>query len=123
MVRPGRLARSLTRFSARSGFGGLRYPPSHPRDVDDALIAAHRDLPALMPQLHLPVQSGSDRILAAMNRRHTRAEYLDVIDRLRAARPDMAFTSDFIVGFPGETEADFRDTLTLVDEVGLACAY
>jgi tRNA-2-methylthio-N6-dimethylallyladenosine synthase len=96
---------------------------SHPRDMDDDLIAAHGDLPVLMPYVHLPVQSGSDRILAAMNRRHTRKDYLDVIDRLRASRADLAFTSDFIVGFPGETEDDFRDTLTLVDEVGFATAY
>ena len=82
-----------------------------------------RDLPALMPYVHLPVQSGSDRILAAMNRKHTRQDYLDVIARLRAGRADLAFTSDFIVGFPGETEADFRDTLALVDEVGFAGAY
>jgi tRNA-2-methylthio-N6-dimethylallyladenosine synthase len=87
------------------------------------LIAAHRDLPALMPYVHLPVQSGSDSILAAMNRKHTRRDYLEVIDRLRAARADLAFTSDFIVGFPGETEADFRDTLALVEEVGFATAY
>jgi tRNA-2-methylthio-N6-dimethylallyladenosine synthase len=91
--------------------------------MDDSLIAAHRDLPALMPQLHLPVQSGSDRILAAMNRRHIRADYLRSIERLRAARPDMAFSSDFIVGFPGETESDFRDTLRLLAEVGFASAY
>jgi tRNA-2-methylthio-N6-dimethylallyladenosine synthase len=91
--------------------------------MDDGLIAAHRDLAPLMPQLHLPVQSGSYRILAAMNRRHSGADYLRVIDRLRAARPDIAFTSDFIVGFPGETEADFADTLGLVDEVGYAGAY
>ena len=83
--------------------------------MDDDLIAAHRDLPQLMPQLHLPVQSGSDRILAAMNRRHTRADYLDVVERLRDARPDLALTSDFIVGFPGETESDFAATLSLVE--------
>ena len=82
-----------------------------------------RDLPALMPCVHLPVQSGSDRMLEAMNRRHTRADYLATIARLRAARPDLALTSDFIVGFPGETDDDFRDTLTLVDEVGFAGAY
>src|SRR6202035_3602827 len=79
--------------------------------------------PQLMPQLHLPVQSGSDRVLAAMNRRHTRAHYLAVIARMRAARPDLALTSDFIVGFPGETEGDFRDTLRLVDEIGFASAF
>jgi tRNA-2-methylthio-N6-dimethylallyladenosine synthase len=91
--------------------------------MDDDLIAAHGELPALMPCVHLPVQSGSDRILAAMNRRHTRRDYLAVIDRLRIARMDLAFTSDFIVGFPGETETDFRDTLALIDNVGFAGAY
>ncbi len=91
--------------------------------MDADLIAAHRDLAALMPQLHLPVQSGSDRILAVMNRRHTRADYLDVIARLREARPDMAFSSDFIVGSPGETEEDFRATLSIVGEVGYAGAF
>jgi tRNA-2-methylthio-N6-dimethylallyladenosine synthase len=87
------------------------------------LIAAHRDLPQLMPCLHLPVQSGADRILAAMHRRHTRAHYLGVIARLRAARPDIALTSDFIVGFPGESEEDFRETVTLVDHIGFAGAF
>jgi len=101
----------------------LRYTTSHPRDINEDLVAAHRDLAALMPQLHLPVQSGSDRVLAAMNRRHTRAEYLDVVARLRTARPDIAFTSDFIVGFPGETEEDFSDTLRIVEEVGFAAAF
>ena len=91
--------------------------------MDADLIAAHRDLAALMPQLHLPVQSGSDRILAVMNRRHTRADYLDVIARLKDARPDMAFTSDFIVGFPGETEEEFAATLAIVGEVGYAGAF
>ncbi len=113
----------LARIAEVPGVARLRYTTSHPRDVDDSLIAAHRDLPMLMPQLHLPVQSGSDRILAAMNRRHTRADYLYVIDRLRAARPDMAFSSDFIVGFPGEREEDFRDTLGIVDEVRYASAF
>src|SRR6187397_1762556 len=101
----------------------LRYTTSHPRDMDDDLVAAHRELPKLMPSVHLPVQSGSDRILAAMNRKHTRKDYLDVIARLRASRTDLAFTSDFIVGFPGETESDFRNTLALVDEVGYAGAF
>jgi tRNA-2-methylthio-N6-dimethylallyladenosine synthase len=117
------LADLLYRVADVPGIARLRYTTSHPRDMDAGLIAAHRDIQPLMPQLHLPVQSGSDRILDAMNRRHTRAEYLDVIDRLRAARPDMAFTSDFIVGFPGETESDFRDTLRVVDEVGFAGAF
>ncbi|MPZ57072.1 MAG: tRNA (N6-isopentenyl adenosine(37)-C2)-methylthiotransferase MiaB [Rhizobiales bacterium] len=117
------LARLLRRIADIPGIARLRYTTSHPRDVSDDLVAAHRDLPALMPQLHLPVQSGSDRILAAMNRRHTRADYLAVIDCLRAARPDLALSSDFIVGFPGETEEDFRDTLGLVDAVGYAGAF
>jgi tRNA-2-methylthio-N6-dimethylallyladenosine synthase len=117
------LARLLHRLADIPGIARLRYTTSHPRDVTDDLLAAHRDLPALMPQLHLPVQSGSDRILAAMNRRHTCADYLAVIDRLRAARPDLALSSDFIVGFPGETEADFADTVALVETVGYASAF
>ncbi|MFL9823872.1 tRNA (N6-isopentenyl adenosine(37)-C2)-methylthiotransferase MiaB [Rhodoplanes sp. SY1] len=117
------LARLLYRLAEVPGVARLRYTTSHPRDMDDALIAAHRDLPALMPQLHLPVQSGSDRILDAMNRKHDRAAYLRVIERLKTARPDIAMSSDFIVGFPGETEQDFSDTLALVDAVGFASAY
>src|SRR5262245_31037531 len=113
----------LSRVSEIPGLERLRYTTSHPRDVDDSLIAAHRDIAALMPQLHLPVQSGSDRILAAMNRRHTGADYLRVIERLRTVRPDMAFTSDFIVGFPGESEQDFCDTLRIVDDVCYAAAF
>src|SRR5256886_4077444 len=101
----------------------LRYTTSQPCDVEDSLIAAHRDLPALMPHLHLPVQSGSDRILAGMNRRHSRADYLAAIARLSAAQPALAFSSDFIVGFPAESEADFQATLSLVDEVGYAGAF
>ena len=101
----------------------IRYTTSHPRDVDDDLLAAHRDLRVLMPFLHLPVQSGSDKILRAMNRKHTRAEYLSIIDHLRQARPDIAFSSDFIVGFPGENDADFEDTLALIKAVGYAQAY
>jgi tRNA-2-methylthio-N6-dimethylallyladenosine synthase len=118
-----RLGRLLRRLAEVPGILRLRYTTSHPRDMDDELVAAHRELPALMPYVHLPVQSGSDRILAAMNRRHTRRDYLDVIGRLRTARTDVALTSDFIVGFPGETESDFRDTLTLVDDVGYAGAF
>jgi len=121
--RPATLAQLLRRLSDVPGIVRLRYTTSHPLDMSDDLIAAHRDLPALMPYVHLPVQSGSDRMLAAMNRRHTRRHYLDAIARLRAGRADLAFSSDFIVGFPGETEDDFRDTLTLVDEVGYAGAY
>ena len=101
----------------------LRYSTSHPLDVEDSLIKAHRDLAALMPFVHLPVQSGSDRILDVMNRKHTAAEYLGVIDQFRAARQDIAFSSDFIVGFPGETEEDFSATLALVTQIGYAAAY
>ncbi|WP_160122170.1 tRNA (N6-isopentenyl adenosine(37)-C2)-methylthiotransferase MiaB [Rhodovarius lipocyclicus] len=101
----------------------IRYTTSHPRDMGDDLIAAHRDIPQLMPMLHLPVQSGSDRVLAAMNRGHTAADYLRLVDRLRAARPDLALTSDFIVGHPGETDADHAATMALVREVGFAGAY
>ena len=108
------LGRLLFRLAEIPGLARLRYTTSHPRDMDDELIAAHRDLPALMPYLHLPVQSGSDRILKAMNRRHTAADYLRLIDRIRAARPDIAMSGDFIVGFPGETDADFEATLELV---------
>ena len=121
--RPWTLGQLLYRLADVPGIARLRYTTSHPRDMNDDLIAAHGELPALMPYVHLPVQSGSDRMLAAMNRRHTRKDYLDVIARLRAGRADLAFTSDFIVGFPGETEDDFRDSLTLLDEVGFACAY
>ncbi|HEY1541259.1 MAG TPA: tRNA (N6-isopentenyl adenosine(37)-C2)-methylthiotransferase MiaB [Xanthobacteraceae bacterium] len=117
------LARLLHRAGEIPGIARLRYATSHPRDMSDELIATHRDLKALMPQLHLPVQSGSDRILAVMNRRHTRADYLDVIARLKDARRDMAFTSDFIVGSPGESEADFAATLSIVGEVGYAGAF
>ena len=121
--RPATLGRLLRRLAQVPGIARLRYMTSHPCDMEDDLIAAHGDLPALMPYVHLPVQSGSDRILAAMNRRHTRQDYLDVIARLRASRADLAFTSDFIAGFPGETEDDFRATLALVEEVGFATAY
>jgi len=120
---PATLGKLMRRLADVPGILRLRYTTSHPRDMSDDLIAAHRELPALMPYVHLPVQSGSDRILGLMNRRHTRADYLDVIARLRAARPDVALTSDFIVGFPGESEADFRDTLSLVDEAGFCGAF
>jgi tRNA-2-methylthio-N6-dimethylallyladenosine synthase len=116
----GRLVRALADIP---GLLRLRYTTSHPRDMDDALIAAHRDVPALMPFLHLPVQSGSDRMLAAMHRKHRAADYLRTVERLRAARPDLALSSDFIVGHPGETEADFQATLALVREVGFAQAF
>ena len=117
------LGRLLSHLAEIPGLDRLRYTTSHPRDMDDELIAAHRDLGALMPYLHLPGQSGSDRMLSAMNRRHTRADYLSLIERIRRARPDIALSGDFIVGFPGETEADFAETLSIVDEVGYASAY
>ena len=105
------------------GLKRIRYTTSHPRDMTAALIAAHADIPKLMPYLHLPVQSGSSRILKAMNRAHTRESYLETLRQVRAARPDIALSGDFIVGFPGETEADFADTLSIVAEVGYAQAY
>jgi tRNA-2-methylthio-N6-dimethylallyladenosine synthase len=121
--RPWTLGRLLERVAEVSGIARLRYTTSHPCDMEASLIAAHRDLPSLMPHLHLPVQSGSDRILAAMNRRHTRAAYLETVASIRAAQPNIAFSSDFIVGFPGESEEDFRASLALVDEVGYAGAF
>jgi len=117
------LGELLYRLAGIDGLDRLRYTTSHPRDMDDELIAAHRDLAALMPYLHLPVQSGSDRILKAMNRRHDRDEYLRLIERIRCARPDIAMSGDFIVGFPGETDADFADTMKIVREVGYASAF
>src|SRR3954470_23135203 len=117
------LGRLLTRLAEIPGIVRLRYSTSHPRDVDETLIEAHRDLPALMPFVHLPVQSGSDRLLAAMNRKHTADDYRRVIDRFRTARQDIAFSSDFIVGFPGETEEEFAATLALVMQIGYAAAY
>jgi tRNA-2-methylthio-N6-dimethylallyladenosine synthase len=117
------LARLIRALAEEPGIERLRYTTSHPRDMDDDLIAAHRDVPALMPFLHLPVQSGSDRVLEAMNRRHTADDYRRIVDRLRLARPDLALSSDFIVGFPGESDADFAATLTLAREVGYAQAF
>jgi tRNA-2-methylthio-N6-dimethylallyladenosine synthase len=116
----GRLVRGVADIP---GLARIRYTTSHPRDVDDALIAAHRDVDALMPFLHLPVQSGADKILEAMNRRHTADDYRRTVDQLRAARPDLALSSDFIVGFPGETDVDFDATMKLVREIGFAQAY
>ena len=115
-----RLIRDLARID---GLERLRYTTSHPNDMEDDLIAAHGDEPKLMPSLHLPVQSGSDRILKAMNRKHTAEQYLRLIERVRAARPDILLTSDFIVGFPGETDADFEATLDLIRAVGYGMAY
>ncbi|MEM7695209.1 MAG: tRNA (N6-isopentenyl adenosine(37)-C2)-methylthiotransferase MiaB [Pseudomonadota bacterium] len=119
----GGLAALAHRLSRVPGLARLRYTTSHPNDMDDRLIAAHRDLETLMPYLHLPVQAGSDKVLKAMNRKHTADDYRRVIDRVREARPDMALSGDFIVGFPGETDADFQDTMRLVADIGYASAY
>jgi tRNA-2-methylthio-N6-dimethylallyladenosine synthase len=105
------------------GLARIRYTTSHPNDMTDGLIAAHRDVPQLMPFLHLPVQAGNDRVLKAMNRSHTTDSYLRVLDQVRAARPDIALSGDFIVGFPGETDAEFEDTLRLVEQVGYAQCF
>jgi tRNA-2-methylthio-N6-dimethylallyladenosine synthase len=110
-------------LSLIDGLARIRYTTSHPTDMSDSLIAAHGEIDKLMPYLHLPVQSGSDRILRAMNRSHSSASYLRTLEKVRAARPDIALSGDFIVGFPGETEQDFEDTLRLVDEVRYAAAY
>lgn len=117
------LARLARVLADEVGIERIRYTTSHPRDMEDDLIAAHRDLPQLMPFLHLPVQSGSDRVLAAMNRGHTADEYRALVGRLRDARPDLALSSDFIVGHPGETDADFADTMRLIGDIGFAQAY
>jgi len=116
----GRLIRHLAEIA---GLQRIRYTTSHPRDMDDELVEAHGAVPALMPYLHLPVQSGSDRVLAAMNRQHTVDDYRGIIERLRRARPDVALSSDFIVGHPGEDDADFAATLRLVEDIGYAQAY
>jgi tRNA-2-methylthio-N6-dimethylallyladenosine synthase len=118
-----RLGRLIRHLAGIEGLARIRYMTSHPSDMDDELLEAHRDEPKLMPFLHLPVQSGSDRVLAAMNRQHVAADYLAIVDRLRAVQPDLALSSDFIVGFPGETEADFAATLALVERVGFAQAF
>ena len=117
------LGRLIRQVALVGGIDRIRYTTSHPGDMDDSLIAAHGDVPELMPYLHLPVQSGSDRVLKAMNRKHTAGSYLEIVARMRAARPDIAMASDFIVGFPGETERDFEDTMALVRAVGYASAY
>jgi len=114
------LIRALARVD---GLERIRYTTSHPADMDDELIAAHGEVAKLMPYLHLPVQSGSDRVLKAMNRSHTVESYLKLLERFRAARPDIALSGDFIVGFPGESEAEFEATLSLVDEVRYAQAF
>lgn len=117
------LGRLLKELAEISGLQRLRYTTSHPRDMDDELIAAHGEIPQLMPFLHLPVQSGSDKILQTMNRKHTAESYLKIIEKLRLSRSDMAFSSDFIVGFPGETQDDHQATLTLIKTVEYAQAY
>jgi tRNA-2-methylthio-N6-dimethylallyladenosine synthase len=120
---PGGLAGLVRQLAKIEGLARIRYTTSHPRDMDDALIAAHAEVEALMPYLHLPVQAGSDKILRAMNRAHTAETYLRLVERIRAARPDMAMSGDFIVGFPGETEADFEKTLDLIRATNYAAAF
>jgi tRNA-2-methylthio-N6-dimethylallyladenosine synthase len=120
---PWSLARLIRRLGEIEGLSRIRYTTSHPRDMGEDLIAAHGEVEALMPYLHLPVQAGSDRVLKAMNRAHTAQSYLDLIARIRAARPDIALSGDFIVGFPSETEADFQATLDLIAAVGYASAF
>ncbi len=117
------LARLIRALAEIDGLERIRFTTSHPNDMDDDLIAAHGDCAKLMPYLHLPVQSGSDRILKAMNRKHTAESYIRLIERIRAARPDLLLSGDFIVGFPGETDADFQATLDLVEAVGYGQAY
>jgi tRNA-2-methylthio-N6-dimethylallyladenosine synthase len=119
----GGLASLVRRLAKIPGLDRIRYTTSHPRDMDDALIAAHGEVEALMPYLHLPVQSGSDKVLKAMNRAHTAETYLRLVEKIRAARPDIALSCDFIVGFPGEREADFEATLQLIGEVSFASAF
>jgi tRNA-2-methylthio-N6-dimethylallyladenosine synthase len=117
------LGELIQAVAAIDGIERIRYMTSHPSDMDQSLIDAHRDVPELMPFLHLPVQSGSDRILKLMNRKHKADAYRDIIARLHKARPDVALSSDFIVGFPGETDQDFEDTLQLIRDIGFAQAY
>jgi tRNA-2-methylthio-N6-dimethylallyladenosine synthase len=117
------LGELVRRLAELPGIDRIRYTTSHPRDVDDELVAAHRDVPQLMPFVHLPVQSGSNRILSAMNRRYTADAYRRTVERLRSASRDLALSSDFIVGFPGESDADFQETVDLVNEVGFAQAF
>ena len=119
----GGLAGLIWALADIDGLDRIRFTTSHPNDMDDALVAAIGECGKLMPYLHLPVQSGSDRILKAMNRKHTAAQYLDLIERIRAARPDLLLSSDFIVGFPGETDQDFEDTMDLIRTVNFGQAY
>jgi tRNA-2-methylthio-N6-dimethylallyladenosine synthase len=120
---PESLAQLVAHLSQISGIDRIRYTTSHPRDMSDDLIEAHRSNEKLMPYLHLPIQAGNDRVLKAMNRGHGRAHYLKLIDRIRKAKPDIAISGDFIVGFPSETQAEFEDTLAVVREVNYASAY
>ena len=121
--REWRLGELIRELAELADLDRIRYTTSHPRDVDDELVAAHRDVPQLMPFLHLPVQSGSDRVLAAMNRRHTVADYRRIVERLRSARPDLALSTDLIVGHPGESDEDFRATTDLVEDIRFAQAF
>ncbi len=121
--RTASLAKLCARIAQVPGIARIRYTTSHPGDMDASLIAAHRDLPSLMPYLHLPVQSGSDRVLAAMNRKHTRQDYIALVGEVRRVRPDIALSSDFIVGFPGESEEDFEQTMDLAATIGFANAF
>jgi len=120
---PSSLAKLMYALAKIDGIDRLRYTTSHPNDMGDDLIRAHADLAEVMPYLHLPVQSGSDKILRAMNRKHNRQDYFSLIDRIRAARPDLALSGDFIVGFPGETDKDFEETLDLIGRVNYASAF
>jgi len=117
------LGRLISELAKIEGLDRIRYTTSHPRDMDDDLIRAHGEIEKLMPYLHLPIQSGSDKVLKAMNRQHTAEDYRALVDRVRAARSDLALSSDFIVGFPGETDEDFEDTLRLVEEIGYAQCF
>lgn len=121
--RSSSLAALIRRLAEISGIRRLRYTTSHPRDMSEDLLEVHATEPKLMPYLHLPFQAGSDRVLAAMNRKHTAADYVELVARIRQARPDIALSTDIIVGFPGETEDDFTATLALVEEIGFAQAY
>ncbi|HCC24706.1 MAG TPA: tRNA (N6-isopentenyl adenosine(37)-C2)-methylthiotransferase MiaB [Holosporales bacterium] len=117
------LGKLMEHLSTLKGLERLRYSTSHPRDMEEELMRVHRDVPHVMPYLHLPIQSGSNLILKAMNRKHTREQYLDLIEKIRSFRPDIALSSDFIVGFPGETDQDFEDTLDLIQKIRFAQAY
>jgi len=120
---PTNLAKLIEEIAKINEIERIRYTTSHPRDMNDDLIFAHRDIDKLMPFLHLPVQSGSNNILKAMNRKHTRQDYFKIIEKLRKARPDIGLSSDFIVGFPGEEDADFNDTIDLVKQIGFTQCY